>query len=393
METWSTHLLFQESAKEHNKVSALDIQKYANNLRSINIPVLFSLGHLSKITDIDYIFLHDTVNRRRETANYNLFAISKRSGGRRFIHAVNGRLFYLQKFINNEILQKIKPHASSYAFHQSGGIRQCASVHCGCKWLFQFDLKDFFYSISEPDVYLAFLKMGYKRLLSFELARLCTTLRLPQPKRNYIKHHRYYPNFDLYDSNENLKGAGEYPYKPQSNIGVLPQGAPTSPMVSNIVATKLDESLYHFAQLNGFVYTRYADDLTFSASVLPEKKSIGQLKREIISLIRKNGFRENNNKTRIAGPGSKKVVLGLLVDGGQPRVSRELLKRIDRNLYSIEKHGLEKVASHDGFESPYGFYNHVSGLMSYIKDVDHICWKKYEQKFRAIREKYNEKNT
>ena len=153
----------------------------------------------------------------------------------------------------------------------------------------------------------------------------------------------------------------------------------------NLSAVKMDEYLYSYAQSNGFVYTRYADDLTFSASVLPVKKSIGQLKRDIISLIRKSGFKENREKIRIAGPGSKKVVLGLLVDGERPRISRELLKRIDRNLYSIGKYGIEKVAAHDGFESSYGFYNHVSGLMSFIKDVDFERWKKFEHKFMVIR--------
>ena len=180
METWSAHHLFQNAAKELGNDLAFDIQKYANNLRSAELPVIFSLGHLSYITGIDYNLLHATVNRKREKANYNLFSIHKRAGGRRFIHAVNGKLFHLQKYVNDAILQKNKPHPSSYAFHRSGGIRLCAAVHCGCKWLFQFDLKDYFYTISEPLVYSVFRRMGYTNLLSFELARLCTTLHLPE---------------------------------------------------------------------------------------------------------------------------------------------------------------------------------------------------------------------
>ena len=91
-----------------------------------------------------------------------------------------------------------------------------------------------------------------------------------------------------------------------------PQGAPTSPMLSNLAAFDLDQKLTAFADLSGFVYTRYADDLTFSAcGELPARMSIGDIHRTIVDTIRKCGFRENLKKTRVAGPGSKKVVLGL----------------------------------------------------------------------------------
>ena len=388
METWSAHHLFQKATEKLDSSSAVAIQQYAMNLKQAGLPVIFSLGHLSKITGVDYQLLHDTTNRKREAANYNLFAIKKRLGGRRFIHAVNGKLFYLQKYINDEVLQKIRPHSSSFAFHKSGGIKKCAAAHCGCKWLLQFDLKDFFYTISESMAYHVFISIGYKPLLSFEMARLCTTLHLPKSKRKYLNHSNVYSEY-YFDDSEYRENVKKMPYFPQPLLGVLPQGAPSSPMISNLVGLKLDEALYAYAKENSFVYTRYADDLTFSATVLPGGKSIGRLKRDIISLIRKSGFWENQGKIRIAGPGSKKIVLGLLVDGASPRISRELYKRIDRNLYSIEKFGIEKVAEHDGFESTYGFINHLSGLLSFIKDVDLERWKKFYQKFSLMTKDYN----
>lgn len=382
METWSAHHLFHEASKRLDKGSVALVQRYANNLRNRRLPVIFSLGHLGKITGICYDFLHESVNRRREVANYNMFSFLKRSGGRRFVHAVNGKLYDLQKYINEEILQKEVPHSSSYAFHASGGIRACASMHCGCRWLLQFDLTDFFYTISEAPVFNVFVGLGYRPLLAFELARLCTTLRLPKSKNQYLNRNdlprRFFPYLD-----EERK----FPYSQQKWIGVLPQGAPTSPMLSNLVARKLDLELFDYAQENGFIYTRYADDLAFSASVLPTGKSIAKLRREIISLIRKNGFSENCKKIRIAGPGSKKVILGLLVDGEQPRLTREFRKRIDRNIYSIEKYGIEAVAENDGFESVYGFFNHISGLMSFVHDVDLDLWESMTPRFQKIKDK------
>jgi len=119
--------------------------------------------------------------------------------------------------------------------------------------------------------------------------------------------------------------------------------------------------------------------------VLPPKKSIARIKREIISIIRKNGFSENCEKIRVAGPGAKKLILGLLVDGEKPRLTKELRKRIDRNLYSIEKFGIKAVASNDGFDSVYGFFNHISGLMSFIHDVDIDQWENFYSRFQKIK--------
>ena len=90
MEAWSVHTLYEKAKAEHNDEVAVDLRRYANHLRKSELPVIFSLKHLAKITQVDYKVLHDTVARRRESANYRIFAIRKRSGGRRFIHTVSG---------------------------------------------------------------------------------------------------------------------------------------------------------------------------------------------------------------------------------------------------------------------------------------------------------------
>lgn len=377
MDSWSVHHLFDRASKELGVEKAFNLQKYASNLRDKGLPVIFSLMHLSHITGIDYDILRNTVNRRRESANYNLFAISKRSGGKRFIHAVNGKLFRLHQFINENILQKTNPHPSSFAFHHNGGVLRCVSKHCGCRWLFQFDLKDFFYSIAEPLVFKAFSELGYNGLLSFELSRICTTLRLPVNKSIYLKESSDFM-FGIQSVDINK------PYFPQQIMGVLPQGAPTSPMISNLAANKLDIALAGYAKENGFIYTRYADDLAFSSSCLPKNVSIARIKREVVSIIRKCGFIENNEKFRVAGPGSRKILLGMLVDRARPRVSREFLKRIQRHIYATQKFGLDMVAKYEKFDSVYGFYNHLLGLMSYLKDVDHGRWEILNEIFSQI---------
>ena len=374
METWSAHQLFKKASSKLDNISAQKLVKYYQNLQSQNLPVIFTLRHLSKITNTNYLVLRKTIMRRRELANYRMFSIKKRSGGWRYIHQVNKELFKVQQFINSEILQKIQPHPASFAFHSNGGIKRCALKHCGARWLFQYDLKDFFYTINEKNVYDIFHNQGYRSLLAFELARICTTTRLPKCLQKYITSHAYCVNYKFYDNHM---------------LGILPQGAPTSPMLSNLATFKLDTLLTNLAKKHDLVYTRYADDITFS-TYLDKRKEKFKIHRDIIKTIIESGFIINNKKTKIAGPGARKIVLGLLVDGDRPRIPKETYKRIERLLYASNKYGLIETAKHENFDTPYGFYNHISGLMSFVKDVDYERWKYLNSLFSNIRNPLND---
>jgi RNA-directed DNA polymerase len=381
MESWSTHQLEKEARKLHGSTISQDLVLYAKALQAKGVAVIFDLNHLSTITGVGLRLLQSTVNRTRESTNYRMYAVSKRSGGRRFIHAVSSELSRVQSFINREILQRCRPHPRSFAFHASGGIRKCAEQHREAKWIFQFDLSDFFYYVTEDDCFRIFAEVGYTRLLSFELARLCTTTHLPRAQKA-----RLYEIRQLYlqstHSQQNLKSR-RYPRRADI-LGVLPQGAPTSPMLSNLAARRLDASLDQFAERHSLVYTRYADDITISASNKPESITLGGIYSSVISHVRAAGFRENEKKTRIARPGSKKVVLGLLVDGPKPRLTKETYHRIDRHLHATLKYGLSETAKHEGFESAFGFYNHLKGLVDYVKDVDTERWSEFTSRFRKV---------
>ena len=122
METWSAHQLYRGAEPRLGPEAASRLRMYAQALMDSGLPVVFSLGHLSRITHVSYRTLRDTVDRRRESANYRMFAVGKRSGGLRFIHAVSGDLLSVQRFINREILQKATPHPAALAFHPKGGI-------------------------------------------------------------------------------------------------------------------------------------------------------------------------------------------------------------------------------------------------------------------------------
>lgn len=117
MNSWSAHHLHTEARKVLDERSSQSLKRYALKLQRSNLPVVFTLNHLAKIVDVDYKTLRATVDRRREFANYRMYAIKKRAGGRRHIHAVSKNLLRTQRFINSEILQKIAPHHSSFIIH------------------------------------------------------------------------------------------------------------------------------------------------------------------------------------------------------------------------------------------------------------------------------------
>lgn len=373
METWSVHQLYREAEPWLGPETASRLRKYAQALMDSGLPVVFSLGHLSRMTHVSYRTLRDTVDRRRESANYRMFAVGKRSGGLRFIHAVSGELLSVQRFINREILQNATPHPAAFAFHSGGGIRACAARHCSAQWLFHFDLSDFFHHITEADAYRVFAQLGYRSLLAFEMARICTTTRLPRHLTRLLWDRR--PS--------RYEEPLPYVHAP-GLVGVLPQGAPTSPMLSNLASTELDVKLSAFAHANGFTYTRYADDITLSAVALPANWSVAKVQRSVIGIIRRTGFRENRRKLHVARPGSRKIVLGLLVDGDQPRISRATYHRIDRHLYAAERFGIPETAAHEGFDSAYGFHNHLAGLISFVKDVDRERWDEFAARLSRI---------
>ncbi len=382
MENWSTHHLTQQASAKLGPEAARSLASCANRLMKARLPVVFTLGHLAQITGVNYAFLRATVHRYRESANYRMFPIQKRSGGRRFIHQVSSQLFQVQKFISQEILNQLASPAPAFAFHSNGGVKKCSAMHCGARWLFQYDLKDFFYSIDESDVYKIFHNAGYEPLISFEMARLTTTLHLPIRNKHAIK---LLPSDDIaFDFLDKSKRYNLY-QREVNMMGVLPQGAPTSPMLSNLAAAGLDAALEALAEQWGLTYTRYADDIVLSSSLdFPDRRTVINIHRAVLKTIGKSKFTVNSKKTRIKGPGSRKLVLGLLVDSDRPRLAKHTIKRIDRHLYAVEKFGLAEVAAYENFDSAWGFYNHLAGLIAYAKDVDLPRWQGFNQRMKKI---------
>ncbi|MFA0612257.1 reverse transcriptase family protein [Vibrio sp. 10N.222.49.B4] len=336
-----------------------------------NLPSILSLKHLSIRANVSHQKLSGFITRGE--FSYEKFSIKKRSGGRRFIYIPESSLLHVQRWINEFILKPVPVHQASCAFSPGSSTKKCAAKHCGAKWLIKFDITDFFESISEIQVFRLFREFGYQPLVAFQLARICTIATSDMSPRK---------------GSNNWKARGKNKSIPQYNqklLGYLPQGAATSPIISNLVMRKLDSDFSKIARKYKLVYTRYSDDITFSTRVnMFDRESGKNLISEIYSKLNISGYKPQYRKTKIIPPSAKKIVLGLNVDGPEPRLQKEYKDRIRQHFYYIEKLGLSEHIVNRGFDTVWGFKCHLKGLIDYANSIEPEYARKLTVRFNAI---------
>lgn len=334
------------------------------------IPPLLTLGHLARRTGVSWFHLRQYVEGQR-SAIYQYFRIRKRSGGHRLISVPDPKLMIVQRWITSHILSELAVHRASFAFAPKSSIVGCAAQHCGARWLIKMDISGFFGSISEIKVYRVFVEAGYSPLVAFELTRLCT--HAPSGSKRYSKREWLAPG-----TRQPI-----YSYR-QYHIGNLPQGAPTSPMLSNLVMRETDKRIATLAAQAGLTYTRYSDDITFSTTGAFDRSKAMAVILGTTAILRRVGFQVNKTKTRIVPPGARKVVLGLLVDGALPRLTQEFRDRLRQHLYYLEKLGPEAHRAARGFDTVSGLYRHVRGLIDFAQSIDPPFATKMRAKLEAV---------
>jgi RNA-directed DNA polymerase len=339
--------------------------------RDADLPVVLTLSHLAHLAGIDPGLVRVYAARSWELEPYRIFRLKKRpkasspapSRSFRTICVPDPKLMRLQRWIAQNILSKAVPHASSYAFFPDRGILKAAQRHCGCRWLVKVDIRSFFDGIREQQCYRVFRSLGYGALLSFELARICT--RGPNLLR---RRERTVP--------------GSQPY-PQTDQGRLPQGAPTSPALANMVVQALDAKLSAAASARGWTYTRYADDLAFSTQAHSSRKEARTIVALVKAEVSRFGLELNGSKTVIAPPGARRIILGLLVDGDEPRLTRAFRNNLETHLHALTKDaiGPERHRRARGFASLIGMRRHVGGLLAFAHYVNpnyaRVCYSKF----------------
>lgn len=357
----------------------------ADAIRSVNpaLPPVFTLGHLASLTGSEYFQLRSVV-RRDEPDPYRLFRIQKRpsfDGERRFrvITVPQPHLLRVQRWITQAILAKALPHQASVAFSKGNRLRDAAAVHCESSWLIKLDVTNFFESISEIAVYRVFRSLGYQPLISFEMTRLCTRLggaslrKRGERWRVHLKS-REIESYDVYRSFSGPR------------VGHLPQGAPTSPMLANLAMRSFDAEIERLAADHGLRYTRYADDLTLSTRGSFTRDEAAHVIGLAYDAMGRVGLSPNATKTRVTPPGSRKVVLGLLVDGEEPRLPRKFKETMRRHLHYLGRADIGPVAHARarGFASTIGLRHHIEGLLSFAKQIEPLYAAECKRKFASV---------
>lgn len=283
--------------------------EYAKALRAKRLPIVFDSWHLSVLVGVDFEYLMSCSNCPERF--YRQFEIAKRSGKSRTISEPLPTLKAVQRWILDNVLSAVPPSKYAKAYAANCSIREHARFHQRQKRLVLLDIKDFFPSIDSEKVFRVFRRMGYIESLCGLLTGLCT-----------------------------LNGG-------------LPQGAPTSPMISNLVCKRIDARLGAYCQNKNLRYSRYADDMAISGDV-----PVGAVIRHVEKVLGEEHLRLNHAKTRAFDGNQRQIVTGIVVNRHR-QVPREYRRRIRQELYYISKYGLANHMS----ETNIAFANYRSHLL------------------------------
>lgn len=297
---------------------------------------------------------------------YKEFKIKKKTGGFRLITAPRNRSFMLILNYVNEIFKAIyTPSEYAMGFTEGRSVVSNAARHKGMNYVFNIDLKDFFPSIEQPRV--------WKRLQ-------LKPLNFQQPVANVLA--------GLCFMRGDKKDDGKYHY-------ILPQGAPTSPIITNMICDTLDRRLAGLAKRFGLNYSRYADDITFS-SMHNVYSSNGEFRTELKRIITGQGFTINEAKTRLQKLGARQEVTGLIVSQ-KLNVSQKYVRDIRNLLYIWDRYGY--TAAYAKFYPKYkadkghvkkgnpDLANVIDGKLMYLKMVkgeDDSVYQRLNTKFRIL---------
>jgi hypothetical protein len=320
--------VFYHDTADHDRY---DIVEPENRRQENDIPALADVHALSRalavpVPRLRWLAYHREVDTG---THYHRWTVPKRTGGLRLISAPKPDLKRVQRWIAHNITEHLPVHGAAHGFLIGRSTVTNAAVHSGARVVIKFDIKDFYPTVTFQRVKGLFRKAGYTEQVAIVLALLCTE----SPREELVIRGKKY----------------HVAVGPRS----LPQGAPTSPSITNALCLRLDSRLAGLARKLGLRYTRYADDLTFSWHA-DRFAPVGRLKDAVLRIVKAEGFDVHEKKTRVMRAGRRQKVTGLVVndtghtgqtEAGQAaapaaplaRVPRRVIRRLRAAIHNRER--------------------------------------------------------
>lgn len=326
------------------------------------LPTLAHVGELAKelglsVSRLRWLVFHREVDTG---THYHRWHVPKRDGSLRLISAPKPELKGAQRWIARNITEHLPVHGAAHGFVPGRSTVTNAAVHAGAQVVVKLDLEGFYPTITMPRVKGLMRKAGYGEQVATVLALLCT-----ESPREVIE----------------LRGK---PHHVAIGPRSLPQGAPTSPSITNALCLRLDRRMQGLASKLGFRYTRYADDLTFSWHAEGEAP-VGKLLHRVRSIVGSEGFAVHPRKTRVMRSGRRQKVTGLVVNApssaeGAPEVAPARVPRKLRRTLRAALHNRGK--GKDGPDS----LDRLHGFAAYVYMTDPEQGRPLLEQAAALRE-------
>jgi hypothetical protein len=274
-------------------------------------------------------------------ARYKVFSIRKKRGvGTRTISQPSPPLKLIQRYLVSNVLNSLPISLAAFAYRPEINIGLNARRHLGSKFLLKLDFKDFFASIEPRDL--------LSRLQHFEW--------LSQQNQTILTQALYWRSLGR------LKLS-------------LAIGAPSSPTISNIVMYQLDEAIAERARRAGIVYTRYADDMTFSGNYLDALREMESEVRALIEMTNSPRLQFNDSKRGIYQRGMKQMVTGLiLTPDGYVSIGRARKRLISAGVHRIKKNGFAEE----------GQVQNIRGWIAFANSVEPEFVRRLEKRYGEI---------
>jgi len=313
---------------------------------NIELPAIATIGALAawlntSVEQLDWLADLRQSHEQEASAglrHYRYALIPKGDGSVRLLEAPKPRLKAIQRRILTDILARVPVHDRAMGFVRGRSCLRAASIHAGEAVVVTFDLCRFFPSIARPRIYGMF--RGYPWAVAWRLAGLCTTAtsrairdRLPEGQETYGLPH-------------------------------LPQGAPTSPALANLLAWRLDQRLDRLARVAEANYARYADDLAFSGDEA-FAAGLARFSKSVETIVSDEGFTLKHAKTRVMPRQRRQTVVGIVVNE-HCNISRNDFDALKAILFNCMQHG----PAGQNRAGVADFRRHLDGRVTWVEQVN-----------------------